>query len=65
MAGVRIGALDGLPDLGQQVGIERGGPERPREALRALAEQQPGWLDSVLAAEKHEIFSESLIVSGP
>ena len=39
LAGLRIGTLDGLPDLGQQIGIERGGLERVRQALRALAEE--------------------------
>ena len=52
---VRMGALDRLPDLGQEFGIERAGPERVRQALRALAEQQPGGTDSVLAAEKYEV----------
>ncbi len=40
LARFRMGALDRLPDLGQQIGIERGGLERVRQALRALAEQQ-------------------------
>ncbi len=39
LAGVRVGALDGLPDLGQELGIERGGPERVLQALRAFAEE--------------------------
>ncbi len=56
LAGVRIGALDRVPDLGQELGIERGGPERVLQALRAFVERQPGRADSVLAAEIHEIF---------
>ncbi len=42
LAGVGIGALDRLPDFGQEIRIERGGPERVLQALRALVEQQPG-----------------------
>ncbi len=64
LAGIRIGALDRVPDLSQQFGVERGGPECVAQALRALVEQQPSRAGAAHFGERFEKLNAPWNASG-